>query len=215
MSQDKPKQYPYFTPEQVSLHNSPEDCWLSWLGCVYDLTDLVAKHDGSPKLTPILANAGQDISHWFDSKTGELKTQIHLLSGIETTSTPIGKFLDVGPHLPRTDWTIPNDFVPWWKDQRRCLGYLSAKTRKIRIVNTLTKDEHILEVCSEDTLSAIQDRYNAINAHAKGYMWKRLSVLLDMSLTLAENGMKDEDEIFDQLGMNSDQWLPVIHLYFR
>lgn len=51
--------------------------------------------------------------------------------------------------------------------------------------------------------------------HAKGYMWKRLGGLLDMNLTLQENGVKDEDEMFDKLGMNSDQWLPVIHLYFR
>jgi hypothetical protein len=53
-----------------------------------------------------------------------------------------------------------------------------------------------------------------INAHAKGYMWKRLASLLDMNLTLQENGIPDEEDIFDQLGMNSDQWLPVIHLYF-
>ena len=46
-------------------------------------------------------------------------------------------------------------------------------------------------------------------------MWKRLGGLLDMNLTLQENGVKDEDEMFDKLGMNSDQWLPVIHLYFR
>ena len=60
----------------------------------------------------------------------------------------------------------------------------------------------------------IQDRYMQVNAHAKGYMWKRLTTLLDMNLTLQENGIPDEQDIFDDLGMNSDQWLPVIHLYF-
>jgi hypothetical protein len=46
-------------------------------------------------------------------------------------------------------------------------------------------------------------------------MWKRLGTLLDMNLSLQDNGIKDEDVQFDNLGMNSDQWLPVIHLYFR
>ena len=64
-------------------------------------------------------------------------------------------------------------------------------------------------------MSAIQDRYLESNEHAKGYMWKRLGALLDMNLNLQENGVKDEDELFSKLGMNSDEWLPVIHLYFR
>ncbi|KAJ3303441.1 Cytochrome b5 domain-containing protein 1 [Kappamyces sp. JEL0829] len=217
------KKFPYFTPDQVAQHNAPDDCWVSWLGCVYNLTEVVQSHagirslliSGDPLCTPILANAGQDISHWFDRTTGSLKTQINLLTGCETPITPVGRFLDVPPPLPRSDWKPKEGFTPWWIDQSNCMGYLSKKTRKIKIVNMLTKDEHILEVCSEDSMSAIQDRYTATNAHAKGYMWKRLGTLLDMNLTLQENGIKDEDEMFDKLGMISDQWLPVIHLYFR
>jgi hypothetical protein len=166
-------------------------------------------------LTPILANAGQDITHWFDKTTGNLKTQVNLLTNCKCPYTPIGRFLHIPPPLPSLDWSAENGSKPWWIDQSNCLGYLSRKTRKIKLLNTLTREEHILEVCSEDTLSAIQDRYTAINAHAKGYMWKRLTTLLDMNLTLEENGVPDEDAMFDQLGMNNEQWLPVIHLYFR
>jgi hypothetical protein len=46
-------------------------------------------------------------------------------------------------------------------------------------------------------------------------MWKNQTVLLDMNLSLENNGIEDEDDLFDKLGMNSEQWLPVIHLYFR
>jgi hypothetical protein len=166
-------------------------------------------------LTPILANAGQDISHWFDKKTGNVKTQVHSLTNCVAPATPLGHFLHVPPPLPRADWSAVDGSNPWWADQSNCLGYLSKKTRKIKLVNTLTKEEHCLEVCAEDTLSAIQERYTALNAHAKGYMWKRLSALLDMNLTLEENGIVDEEDIMDQVGMNNDQWLPVIHLYFR
>ena len=36
----------YFTPEQVRQHMSPDDCWCSWLGSVYDLTPLVKQYKG-------------------------------------------------------------------------------------------------------------------------------------------------------------------------
>ena len=36
----------YFTPTQVSEHNSPEDLWVSFLGKVYDLSALAKKHTG-------------------------------------------------------------------------------------------------------------------------------------------------------------------------
>lgn len=71
------------------------------------------------------------------------------------------------------------------------------------------------QVCSEEKLSAIQDRYGSVNAHAKGYMWKRLGSLLDMNATLEANGIPDESKIFDQVGIDEDQWLPALHLYFR
>lgn len=48
--------------------------------------------------------------------------------------------------MPRTDWSC--DFEkPWWTDDEKYyVGRLSAKTRKLRIVNTLTLDEHLMEV---------------------------------------------------------------------
>ena len=105
--------------------------------------------------------------------------------------------------------------TPWWLDKESyCIGRLSQRTRKIKIVNTLTKDEHIIEVCSEEKLNAIQDRYMAYNAHAKGYMWKRLGTLLDMTKTLEENGVRDEGPQMERLGMDEDLYLPSLHLYF-
>jgi hypothetical protein len=46
-------------------------------------------------------------------------------------------------------------------------------------------------------------------------MWKRLGKLLDMNLDLAANGIEDEVETFEKLGMDHEDFLPVIHLYFR
>ncbi|TPX57779.1 hypothetical protein PhCBS80983_g03564 [Powellomyces hirtus] len=130
----------YFTPAEVELHNAPEDCWLSWLGYVYDLRPLIEERKGDPLLGPIVKNAGKDISHWFDKKTGD--------------------------------------------------------------------------VASEEKLAAIQERYLAFNSHAKGYMWKRQGQLLDMSRTLEENGLPEERAQFESVGIDEDEWLPAVHLYF-
>ena len=36
----------YYTPNEVSVHNTLEDLWVSFLGKVYDLTPLADKHKG-------------------------------------------------------------------------------------------------------------------------------------------------------------------------
>lgn len=49
--------------------------------------------------------------------------------------------------------------TPWWKDSSYVLGSLTAKTRRIKLLNMLSRQETILEVCSEETLNEIQRRY--------------------------------------------------------
>lgn len=36
----------FYTPNEVSVHNSPEDIWVSFLGRVYDLTSLCDRYRG-------------------------------------------------------------------------------------------------------------------------------------------------------------------------
>jgi cytochrome b involved in lipid metabolism len=39
-----PKQYKirnFYTPDEVALHNTADDCWVSFFGEVYDLTNLI------------------------------------------------------------------------------------------------------------------------------------------------------------------------------
>ena len=57
----------YYTPAEVAVHNTHTDIWVSFLGSVFDLTRLVAENEGV--LTqPIVKEAGNDISHWFDAR---------------------------------------------------------------------------------------------------------------------------------------------------
>lgn len=58
-------------------------------------------------------------------------------------------------------------------------------------------------------------RYEPYNSHARSYTWKYFEKNLDMSKTLEENGINDEGEEFYELGMNEDDFLPPINLYFN
>jgi len=118
---------------------------------------------------------------------------------------------------------INQSYIRWWKDQSLKIGNLSRKTRKLRINNTLTGQDDIIEVnnsfdikvCSEETINEILDRYKEINDHAESYTWKRLQRVLDMELTLAENDIPDETDEYISLDIDPDEYVPAIHLYFN
>mmetsp|Transcript_76101 Transcript_76101/g.105208 ORF Transcript_76101/g.105208 Transcript_76101/m.105208 type:complete len:97 (+) Transcript_76101:391-681(+) len=88
-------------------------------------------------------------------------------------------------------------------------------TRKIKIINTLTKHEDVLEVASEETLNEILDRYLELNNHAASYTWKRLGKVLDMSKNLTENDIVDDRAELLELGIDLDEYIPALHLYFN
>ena len=59
----------FYTPKEVSLHNTASDCWVSFFGQVFDLTQLINKNFDQPECDPIVLVAGTDISHWFNQET--------------------------------------------------------------------------------------------------------------------------------------------------
>ncbi|XP_071945079.1 cytochrome b5 domain-containing protein 1-like [Antedon mediterranea] len=204
----------YYTPNEVLAHSTLQDIWISFLGKVYNLTPLCEKYTGDVLLKPIVAEAGKDISHWFDKKTKDIRSHVDPITACTFPYAPHGRFVHIPPPCPRTDWA--NDFGrPWWKDDSYCIGILSAKTRLIKIINTLTSQENVIQVCSEETMKEIESRYLTWNEHADSYTWKYNGVNLDMNKTLDENDIKDEDEEFYKLSMTDDEFLPAIHLYFN
>ncbi|CAH2272636.1 cytochrome b5 domain-containing 1 [Pelobates cultripes] len=209
-----PPRRPFYTPREVSRHSTLTDLWVSYLGRVYDLSPLAKQHRGDILLKPIIEAAGKDISHWFNPKTGDVKTCIDPQTGCLKYYTPQGRLLHVSPSFPSSDWETSFG-RPWWKDPSYEIGILSSKTRFIRVINTLTSQEHKLEVCSEENMWEILHRYLPYNAHAASYTWKFCGVPLDMDKSLQENGVQDEDEEFDQLKIDTDLFTPSIHLYFN
>ncbi|MEQ2159526.1 Cytochrome b5 domain-containing protein 1, partial [Goodea atripinnis] len=136
------------------------------------------------------------------------------LTCCERYYTPRGRFVHVPPNGPCSDWDSDIG-QPWWKDRRYEVGLLSAKTRWIRILNTLTSQEQLLEVCSEETLEEILQRFLRFNSHARSYTWKHQGQILDMRKTLAENGIMDDDLELDQLRLDRDIFIPTILLNFN
>eukprot|EP00996_Jenningsia_fusiforme_P002606 NODE_3431_length_978_cov_50.824543_g3153_i0.p1 GENE.NODE_3431_length_978_cov_50.824543_g3153_i0~~NODE_3431_length_978_cov_50.824543_g3153_i0.p1 ORF type:complete len:212 (-),score=41.72 NODE_3431_length_978_cov_50.824543_g3153_i0:219-854(-) len=202
----------FYTPSEVAQHNTEDDCWVSALGKVLDLTPLIQQHRGT-LTNPIVKAAGTDISHWFGG-SNDIKRCVDPKTGLEQHYTPQGRFVHVLPSVITSD--LDNDFeIPWWQNEEYIIGLLTNHTRKVRIINTLNHHEATLEVCCEETLSQIQDRYLAFNVHAPSYTWKRMNQNLEMDKTLAENGIEDESEEFSTLGLPDDYYIPAIHLYFN
>eukprot|EP01138_Halocafeteria_seosinensis_P003168 gb/GECG01003241.1/.p1 GENE.gb/GECG01003241.1/~~gb/GECG01003241.1/.p1 ORF type:complete len:200 (+),score=22.73 gb/GECG01003241.1/:1-600(+) len=159
-----------YTRHDVSLHNSPDDCWVVLFDKVLELTSLLKDENHGALADPILDYAGRDVSHWFDEKTGDIKYRVDPETHLEVPYTPEGRFIHVPPRDPTTTWRHRD--TPWWKDPQYVIGNITQKERKLRIVNTLTSKEDILEVGCEETLEEIRDRFYEFNAHAASYTWK-------------------------------------------
>lgn len=204
----------YYTPGEVAIHNTIDDLWLSYLGKVYDLTELCQQYKGNVLLKPIIAAAGTDISHWFNPKTRDIRTHVDPLTGCTMPYTPHGRFIHIPPPCPSSDWC--NDFGrPWWRDDSMAIGVLTTKTRVIIIINTLTSQEQEVEVCNEESINEILQRYLRYNEHAASYTWKYNNEVLDMEKSLQDNGIHDDDEEFYELSMTDNSFRQAVHLYFN
>mmetsp|Transcript_58872 Transcript_58872/g.133280 ORF Transcript_58872/g.133280 Transcript_58872/m.133280 type:complete len:166 (-) Transcript_58872:9-506(-) len=144
--------------------------------------------------------------------------------GLRLPHLPYGRFLNVPPTEPVSDWSTDQG-TPWWQNKDLIIGKLTSKTRKVYIMNVLTQQQDLLTVCSEETITEIQDRYLEYNQHAKSYTWKKLAdessggpspfVKLDMSLTLADNKIPDDDGEFEALEIDDGFYYPTLHVYFN
>ena len=166
------RQHRFYTPDEIKEHNTANDCFVTIFGDVYDLTNFIQENYSS-LMEPIIKSAGTDITHWFDPKTKEPKTAVFPGTCLQGYFTPLGQFPNIPPVFPDSEWNYNFD-VPWWKNTNFIIGKLTKKVRKINIMNTLTEHVDLLEVCTEETINEILDRYKKYNDHAESYTWKRL-----------------------------------------
>ena len=64
---------------------------------------------------------------------------------------------------PDSDWNQAEFSVPWWQDNRFIIGSLTSKTRHLRVINTLTKHDTVIECADEESINEILDRYLVTN----------------------------------------------------
>ncbi|XP_060527710.1 cytochrome b5 domain-containing protein 1 isoform X2 [Cylas formicarius] len=171
MENRQSRTWPVFAPFEVVIHNKPQDCWVSLLGKVLDITPLIKEHENEQSIKPLIAMAGKDISHWFDNKTGEIRHYVHPETGANVPYCPYGPLPDVAETLPTPTWR-PLSETPWWKNDKFQIGLLSQRIRPIRIINMLTLTEVTINVCFEDTFHRILERYLMYNSDARSYTWR-------------------------------------------
>lgn len=213
---------PVYTPSDVARHCTTDDAWVSIRGRVLDVTPLLSEASGHGLLAaPLAAEAGKDISHWFDASGTGVRTHVDPVTNHVTPYHPQGRFVHVPPPTPVAPWA-PETELPWWNDPAFVVGALTSRARRVRVINTLAGLEHELDVGSEQRLRDIADKFMEVNAHAHGYVWKALREsgvfeTLDMDKTLAQNGVADNADELAALGIDAEakDYLPVLALYFK
>ncbi|XP_044271122.1 cytochrome b5 domain-containing protein 1 [Tribolium madens] len=203
-----------YAPFEVITHNKPNDCWLSLLGRVLDVTPLVREYKDKDCIKPILAFAGKDVSHWFDEKTGEIQHFVHPVTGVLVPYCPHGPLPDVACQVPSTTWR-PLEGTPWWLDNKYQIGVLTKLVRPIKIINILLGKAVVINVCCEDSFYRIQERYSLYTSEPDSYTWVYMDKLIEMDKTMDENGIPDDREKMAELGIPKSFFVPSVNLYFN
>lgn len=207
---DSKNETTFFLRDEVILHNKKDDAWAIVNGKVIDISSLFCEFSikvwnslypyaslklkfelfcifKKNSLKHLLIFAGKDLSHFFHKTNGEPKTRIT----VNGTRIPL---------LPAAFVTTDSGNYYWWNDPCLVLGQITARPRKLRIINTLTTKTQLMTVCEEDTLQVIRQKYYKYNWHLDGYHWNRFDSErgkyfgLCMDKTLTENGFLYEND---------------------
>ncbi|KAJ2953040.1 hypothetical protein O0L34_g7430 [Tuta absoluta] len=158
----------------------------------------------------IVTYAGKDVSHWFDGDEW-----IQYTHPVVNTCVPYMRHGHGSrqPVVPSTKWRPVVD--PWWTNEAYVIGKATAKTRPIRITNTLTGSTVTLEVCSEETIYQIMMRYMPHNHHLHSYSWRYQDRAICLNWTLDENGIPDERETFSDVALPENMHIPALLIYYN
>jgi hypothetical protein len=136
----------------------------------------------------------------------QLKSWVNPVTNKQEPYVPDGRFLHVpvvGPSTAEADLPVE---TPWWRNPKLLVGRLTQRPRTLNVVNTLTSQNHMVEFGDEETVGQMQHKYAAWNAHCGSYTWKAIydgkTLTLDVGKTLAENGIPDDREELERLGLD-------------
>lgn len=137
------------------------------------------------------------------------RTYVHPTTQQPVPLLPDGPFPHVHAVAPTTAVPAPGAGLPWWADPAYVLGAVSARPRRLRVVNTATGHVHVVEAGCEETVGDIVAGFAArFNANAASYEWRALvggaSVLLDPGRTLEAQGVPDDGGELAAAGLDPD-----------
>ncbi|KAH8392131.1 hypothetical protein KR215_001477, partial [Drosophila sulfurigaster] len=189
------KRMRYFLMDEVVTHNRKDDCWVVIHKNVFDLTPMIKDRidHWNRNMDYLMAHAGKDLSHLFH-ENGEPRTEISPSSGHPRVLFP--PILEVAiSDFARTKHAM------WSQDNFYHIGRITRRARRLRIINTLTAKVQFMNVCDEDSIYDIQQKYKArYNHHAGSYEWRKFSNgakycgVLNLNGNLDENGLTDAEE---------------------
>tara|TARA_B100000745_G_scaffold173343_2_gene113576 strand:+ start:6667 stop:7089 length:423 start_codon:yes stop_codon:yes gene_type:complete len=67
---------PMISDEELALHNSKDDCWVSYAGSVYDITDWVGKHPGGMEAIISVCGESTKFEEALNAQHGEDRAQM-------------------------------------------------------------------------------------------------------------------------------------------
>ncbi|EDV99126.1 cytochrome b5 domain-containing protein 1 [Drosophila grimshawi] len=185
----------YYLMDEICIHNKKEDCWIVIYRNVFDLTPMIKDRldHWNCSMDYLVAHAGKDLTHLFH-ENGEPRTEISLSTGRPRVLFP--PILEVAiSEFAKTKHAM------WSQDPFYHIGRVTRRPRRIRLINTLTAKVQHMNVCDEDSIYDIQEKYKQrFNHHAGSYEWRKFSNgakccgVLNLNGTLDENGLTDDED---------------------
>lgn len=142
--------------------------------------------------------AGKDLSSFFNHHGEPLERVNQYMNNVPVFPPAFEKESD------------DNDF--WWCEENYVIGKITCTERRVRIINSLTQKTVSMNVCEEDSIDKIKQKYAKLfNRNADNYVWRKISSSdpkpghLFMDKTLTQNDIPFEKH--EKLGLPPAIWL--------
>lgn len=155
-------------------------------------------HNFFQNLCLLISFAGKDLSRYFNELGEPLER--------------VNQHIKNVPVFPPAFEKESDDHDFWWCGDGYVVGKITRVERRVRIINTLTRKTISMNVCEEDSIEKIKQKYaKRFNRNADNYIWRKTSSSdpkpgqLFMDKTLTQNDIPFGKH--EKLGLPPAVWL--------